>query len=83
MEEGIIHIQWQGPYSLKQLDILKDPRKDRGLYQIYGHHPVYGANVLLFIGQTMGETLGRESKNITLAGVSKRTASTLKSTWVV
>jgi hypothetical protein len=59
MEEGIIHIQWQGPYSLRQLDTLKDPRKDRGLYQIYGHHPVYGANVLLYIGQTMGETFGQ------------------------
>jgi hypothetical protein len=60
MEEAIIHIQWQGPYSLKQLDTLKDLRKDRGLYQIYGHHPVYGANVLLYIGQTMGETFGQK-----------------------
>ena len=60
MEEGIIHIQWQGPYSLRQLDTLKDTRKDRGLHQIYGHHPVYGAHVLLYIGQTLGETFGQK-----------------------
>jgi hypothetical protein len=47
MEERIIHIEWEGPYSLNQLDTLKD------LYQIYGHHSVYGSNVLLYIGQRM------------------------------
>jgi len=68
MEEGIIHIQWQGPYSLRQLDALKDARKDRGLYQIYGHHPVYGANVLLYIGQTMGETFGERIEEHNFGG---------------
>jgi hypothetical protein len=68
MEEGIIHIQWQGPFSLTQLDTLKDPRKDRGLYQIYGHHPVYGANVLLYIGQTMGETFGKRIEEHNFGG---------------
>src|ERR1035441_2585568 len=58
MEERIIHIEWEGPHSLNQLDSLKDVRKDRGLYQIYGHHPVYGSNVLLYIGQTVGRTFG-------------------------
>lgn len=36
MMERIIHIEWEGPYSLNQLDTLKDLRKDYGLYQIYG-----------------------------------------------
>jgi hypothetical protein len=48
--ERIIHIEWEGPYSLSQLDTLNDLRKDYGLYQIYGHHPIYGSNVLLYIG---------------------------------
>jgi hypothetical protein len=50
MTERIIHIEWEGPYSLNQLDTLKDLRKDHVLYQIYGHHPVYGSNVLLYTG---------------------------------
>jgi hypothetical protein len=58
MVERIIHIEWDGPYSLDQLDSLKDLRKDHGLYQIYGHHPIYGSNVLLYIGQTYGRTFG-------------------------
>ena len=68
MEERIIHIEWAGPYSLSQLDTLKDSRKDRGLYQIYGHHPVYGSNVLLYIGQTCGETFGQRIEEQTLLG---------------
>lgn len=27
-------------------------KRDCGLYQIYGHHPVYGENSLLYIGKT-------------------------------
>src|ERR1035438_3521697 len=60
MVERIIHIEWEGPYSLNQLDTLKDLHKDRGLYQIYGHHPVYGSSVLLYIGQTVGRTFGEK-----------------------
>ena len=83
MEERIIHTEWEGPYSLNQLDTLKDLRKDRGLYQIYGHHPVYGSNVLLMSARRSGGRSGRGSRNTTSAGVRKRTARTSKSTWVV
>jgi hypothetical protein len=41
-DERIIHIEWSGPYSLAGVDGFRDQRRDRGLYQIYGHHPVYG-----------------------------------------
>jgi hypothetical protein len=68
MEERIIHIEWEGPYSLNQLDTLKDLRKDRGLYQIYGHHPVYGSNVLLYIGQTVGRTFGERIEEHNFGG---------------
>ena len=49
--ERIIHVQWQGPFSLSDLSKLSAPR-DRGLYQVYGHHPVYGPCTLLYIGLT-------------------------------
>ena len=71
MEERIIHIEWEGPYSLSQLDTLKDLRKDRGLYQIYGHHPVYGSNVLLYIGQTVGRTFGERIQEHNFGGGSQ------------
>jgi len=82
MMETIIHIEWEGPYSLNQLNTLKDLRKDRGLYQIYGHHPVYGSNVLLYIGQTSGRTFGERIEQHNFGGARKRTARTSKSTWV-
>ena len=48
----IIHIQWEGPLSKDEAAKLSTPR-DRGLYQIYGSHPVYGLSTLLYIGKTM------------------------------
>jgi len=69
--ERIIHIEWAGPYSLDQLDTLKDVRKDHGLYQVYGHHPVYGSNVLLYIGQTCGRTFGERIAEHNFGGGSQ------------
>jgi len=58
-------------YSLNQLDTLKNLRKDYGLYQIYGHHPVYGSNVLLCIRQTCGRTLGERIEEHNFGGGSQ------------
>ena len=62
-EPTLINIEWDGPYSLEKVVQLKEPT-DKGVYQIYGGHPVYGAGVLLYIGltadQTFGERLPRE-----------------------
>ena len=47
----LINIEWGSPCSLE--DALKlDKKKDKGLYQIYGPHIIYGSNVLLYIGKT-------------------------------
>jgi hypothetical protein len=51
MSERIIHIEWEGPFSLKQISDLKG-NADKGLYQIYACHPVYGPAQLVYIGQT-------------------------------
>lgn len=36
--------------------ILNDENKDVGVYQIYGCHPIYGDNVLLYIGKAFKQT---------------------------
>ncbi len=68
-----IRIEWDGPYSLfdigydekedkylsKKIEFLNDQKKDMGVYQIYGQHPVYGSNVLLYIGKTETQTFAK------------------------
>jgi len=56
MKDNIIHIQWDGPHDLDKIKKYRN-KKDIGLYQIYGSHPVYGSNVLLYIGQTQEQNL--------------------------
>jgi len=58
MEINHIHIDWEGPFSIKDLSKLKDAYKDYGVYQIYGGHPIYGSNVLLYIGKAVDQTFG-------------------------
>lgn len=50
--ERNIHVQWEGPLSMQDVKQLFNKSKDRGLYQVYGHHPVYGSGALLYVGQT-------------------------------
>lgn len=48
----VIVIEWEEiPFSESELN--KHCNKwDCGLYQVYGHHPAYGPNSLLYIGKT-------------------------------
>jgi hypothetical protein len=55
MIERIILIEWEGPFTLSGLNQLNGD-SDCGLYQIYVHHPVYGAGVLAYIGVTWDQT---------------------------
>ena len=69
MEE--IRIEWDGPYSLEDIgydeesdrnkpynktDKLNDDNIDYGIYQVYGCHPMYGNDVLLYIGKAQEQT---------------------------
>ncbi len=57
MDELIFDIHWYGPYKKEELGT-----KDRTycvLYSIYGTHPTYGPNVLLYIGRTEMDVLER------------------------
>jgi hypothetical protein len=60
-----IYITWDGPYTLEDLnddEILKNEAEAYGVYQIYGHHPVYGADVLLYIGKAEQQTFAKRIK---------------------
>jgi len=48
--ETIYDVFWEGPFNCN--DPENPMKKHHVFYQIYGHHPVYGSNVLLYIGMT-------------------------------
>ncbi len=53
-----IHIFWSGPFSLEQIK-EKNDKNHYGVYQVYGHHHLYGDNVLLYIGKAEKQTFGK------------------------
>lgn len=68
-----IAIQWEGPFTLINLQnnkaLVKSNGKEKdwsgniGLYQIYGTHLLYGRNVLLYIGMTNNSFAARFSQH--------------------
>ena len=55
-----VSIWWEGPFSLEDIKNktkINDSDTDYGIYQIYGTHPVYGSDVLLYIGKAVKQTL--------------------------
>lgn len=67
-----IRIEWDGPYSLNDIGYvenketyttvnieLNDTKKDFGIYQVYGNHPIYGNDVLLYIGKADKQTFAK------------------------
>ena len=46
----IYDVYWEGPFEWRQRESAQ--REQHVLYAIYGTHPVYGANSLLYIGKT-------------------------------
>lgn len=53
-KEVIVHVQWEGPFSLDAVKNLKGPA-DYGVYQIYGGGPLYGGSALLYIGRASNQ----------------------------
>lgn len=58
-----VQIFWEGPFKTDDIingNIDKQGHdvkaKDKGLYQIYGSHPLYGDNVLVYIGRTKNKS---------------------------
>jgi len=54
-----IHVQWSGPLTLDEAVSRNDTRTDYGVYQVYGRHPLYGAQALLYIGRAQQQTFGK------------------------
>jgi len=44
-----VHIVWQGPLSEAQVEKMRDPIRDRGIYAVYGPHSSFGQPTLLLI----------------------------------
>ncbi|CAM3996887.1 hypothetical protein [Mesobacillus zeae] len=55
----LIQIDWEGPFKQEELPSLRNEETDYGIYQIYGKHPVYGKDVLLYIGKADSQTVGK------------------------
>ena len=53
----IINLVWKGPQPYGEV-ITQDDDTDYGVYQVYGIHPVYGADTLLYIGKANDNTFG-------------------------
>ena len=53
----IVHLEWSGPYLYPEARMC-NADGDWGIYQIYGDHPVYGSDVLLYIGKAERQTFG-------------------------
>lgn len=62
MENKVVYLDWEGPFSLDDMKKF-NTKNDYGLYQVYGSHSVYGANVLLYIGKTGTQTFGNTIHN--------------------
>lgn len=69
-----IKINWKGPYRMDENDKLYEKFTQTvydvekvfngvGLYQVYGYHPVYGSNVLLYIGITTKQSFSKRLKD--------------------
>lgn len=47
-----IELVWEGPFTMNEAFEKEDSKTDYGLYQIYGTHPIYGGDSLLYIGKS-------------------------------
>ncbi len=53
MNNVIYDVYWEGPFTLAEVITGNSAiNQNHCLYQIYGDHPCYGHDVLLYIGQT-------------------------------
>jgi len=53
-QEKLYDVYWQGPWKVDTASWKPPPELNDNhvLYQVYGRHPVYGSNRLLYLGKT-------------------------------
>ena len=61
MDEKIYDVYWEGPYHWNKRETLTNHR--HVLYSIYGTHPVYGREALVYIGMTENTVYDRLSEH--------------------
>src|SRR2546425_11758192 len=61
MSERICDVYWEGPFDWSARDTLTDG--SLVLYSLHGSHPVYGVNVVLYIGMTETNVAQRLSEH--------------------
>lgn len=61
-EEREINIYWDGPFSHDELSKVNS-KLDYGLYAVYGHHPLYASDKLIYIGKTEQQTFASRLKD--------------------
>lgn len=61
-ESIIVHVHWSGPYTIDTITALNNPTYDYGVYQVYGSHPIYGTDVLIYIGKANDQTFSKRLK---------------------
>ena len=59
----VIEVAWSGPHSEQEIAELTGPY-DRGLLAIYGSHPVFGADALLYIDEARDVPLSQRPKRV-------------------
>lgn len=57
-EIKVIEIEWDGPFDMNEIQKMNGDC-DFGLYMAFGHHRVYGENVLLYIGKAEKQTFSK------------------------
>jgi hypothetical protein len=60
-QSNVIHLLWSGPHKVDSFKTNSTIDNNKGVYQIYGTHPIYGRNVLLYIGKTNDNFINRIS----------------------
>jgi len=59
---SIYHLYWKEYDWNNDVMTRFNSSTDYGVYQVYGDHPVYGANTLLYIGKVKDETYSQRMK---------------------
>jgi hypothetical protein len=55
----LARIHWEGPEDLESVIESRNEKRDYGLYQVYGEHPVFGLDSLLYIGVCVEQSFSR------------------------
>ena len=66
MNEIVFDVRWDGPFTWD--DSRNHTRDDHVLYALYGTHPLYGRDVLLYIGQSRAGVRNRLNKHAAWVG---------------